>query len=126
MNDIDVAKGEVSDEIAVALNTSVPLGIDPLTDKPKSTFVIPSKYIVGELPTDEHSEIWKTAPRRWVALGGQITHKPRNFVNRIDDAWVQSVYNDEHILFMFRWDDRTKSVQEGEVDWDPTEVNLED
>ena len=27
---------------------------------------------------------------------------------------------------MFRWDDRTKSVQEDEVDWDPTEVNLGD
>ncbi len=126
VNDIDIAKGEVTPEIATALNTSLPLGIDRLTDKPKSSFVIPSKFIVGELPTDEHSEIWKTAPRRWIALGGQITHKPRNFVNRIDDAWVQSVYNDEHILFMFRWDDRTKSVQEDEVEWDPTEVNLGD
>ena len=27
---------------------------------------------------------------------------------------------------MFRWDDRTKSIQEDEVEWDPTEVNLAD
>ena len=26
-------------------------------------------------------------------MGGQITHKPRNFVNRIDDIWVKSLYN---------------------------------
>ncbi len=125
-NVIEAPNGVVTDEVATALSAAAPLPIDPQTDKPKGTFVIPSKFVEGELPTDEHGEAWKTAPRIWVALGGQITHKPRNFVNRIDDAWVQSVYNDEHILFMFRWDDRTKSIQEGEVDWDPTEVNLED
>ena len=58
-------------------------------------------------------------------MGGQITHKPRNFVNRIDDVWVQSLYNDTHITFMFKWDDRTKSIQQGEVDWEPYEVNLD-
>jgi len=124
--EIEADKGEVTDEIATALNTAEPLPIDPLTDKPKSNFVIPSKFVEGELPTDEHHVAWKTAPRRWVAMGGQITHKPRNFVNRVDDMWVQSVYNDEHILFMFRWNDRTKSIQEGEVDWYHEEVNLAD
>ncbi len=59
-------------------------------------------------------------------LGGQITHKPRNFVTRIDDVWVQSLYNETHISFMFRWDDRTKSVQKDSVDWEPYEVNLGD
>jgi mono/diheme cytochrome c family protein len=126
IGEVDAPNGQVTDEVATALNTALPLGIDPLTDKPKGTFVIPSKFVEGELPTDENGEAWKTAPRIWVALGGQITHKPRNFVNRIDDAWVQSVYNDEHILFMFKWDDRTKSIQEGEVDWDREEVNLDD
>lgn len=126
MGEVVVAGGEVSDEIATTLSTALPLPIDPLTDKPKGTFVIPSKFIEGDLPTDENGEAWKTAPRKWVALGGQITHKPRNFVNRIDDVWVQSVYNKDHILFMFKWNDRTKSIQEGDVDWDPDEVNLED
>ncbi len=124
--EVEAPNGVVSDEAATAFNTIQPLAIDPQTDKPKGTFVIPSKFVEGELPTDENGEAWKTAPRIWLALGGQITHKPRNFVNRIDDAWVQSVYNSDHILFMFKWDDRTKSVQEGEVDWDPTEVNLGD
>ncbi len=123
---IEAPQGEVTDEIAQTFSTSQPLQIDPLTDKPKSNFVIPSKYVEGELPTDEHDERWNLIPRRWIAMGGQITHKPRNFVNRIDDMWVQALYNDTHISFMFRWDDRTKSIQEDEVDWDPTEVNLGD
>ena len=129
--DIDIAGGNVTEEIATALTIAQPRGIDPLTDKPKVNFVIPSKFVEGELPTDEfderwYDERWKKEGRRIVAIGGQITHKPRNFVNRIDDIWVQSVYNETHVMLMFRWDDRSKSVQEDEVDWDPYEVNLED
>ncbi len=125
-HEIPAPQGTVSDETAQAFSTTPPLPIDPLTDKPKSNFVIPSKFVEGDLPTDENDERWKLIPRRWLAMGGQITHKPRNFVNRIDDMWVQALYNETHIEFMFRWDDRTKSIQEDEVDWDPTEVNLED
>ena len=124
--EIKAPQGTVTDEIALTFSTSQPLGIDPLTDKPKSNFVVPSKFVEGDLPTDEHDERWNLIPRRWIAMGGQITHKPRNFVNRIDDMWVRALYNETHIEFMFRWDDRTKSIQEDEVDWDPTEVNLED
>ena len=124
--EINLAGGAVTDEIAQTLSLGKALDTDKLTDKPKANFVVPSKFIEGELPTDELDERWKTAPRRWIAMGGQITHKPRNFVNRIDDIWVQSMYNENEISFLFQWDDRTKSVQEGEVDWDPTEVNLED
>ena len=125
-HDIDVAQGQVTEASAQALAQGEPLGIDPLTDKPKSNFVIPAKYIDGDLPTDEHDERWQLVPRRWIALGGQITHKPRNFVNRIDDVWVQTLYNDTHVAVLFRWDDRTKSVQADEPEWDPTEVNLAD
>ena len=125
-NEINIAGGQVTDEIATTLSTGKPLPVDILTDKPKANFVVPSKFTEGELPTDEMDERWKTAPRRWIALGGQITHKPRNFVNRIDDAWVQSIYNETHISFLFQWDDRTKSVMEDEPEWYHTEVNLED
>ncbi|MDR4500114.1 MAG: c-type cytochrome [Nitrospirales bacterium] len=125
-NEINIDGGKVTDEIAQELSTGKALSVDILTDKPKANFVVPSKYLEGELPTDELDERWKTVPRRWIALGGQITHKPRNFVNRIDDAWVQSAYNETHIQFLFQWDDRTKSIAEEELEWDPTEVNLED
>ena len=67
----------------------------------------------------------ETRASRLVALGGQITHKPRNFVNRIDDMWVKSLYNDKHIVFMFRWEDRSKSVAEGKLPFQPTDVNLD-
>ena len=85
--DIDIAGGQVTEEIATVLATAQPRGIDPLTDKPKVNFVIPSVFVEGELPTDEfderwYDERWKKEGRRIVAMGGQITHKPRNFVTR--------------------------------------------
>lgn len=103
-----------------------PLPIDPLTDKPKIKFVILSGPIEGEIPGDPNHELWQNRERRLVALGGQITHKPRNFVNRIDDMWVRSLYNDKEIAYMFQWNDRSQSIATEEQEWDPTEVNLED
>ena len=102
-----------------------PLDIDPLADKPKINFVVSSGVVEGEIPADPEHELWKNRARRYVAMGGQITHKPRNFVNRIDDIWVKSLYNDKHVVFMFQWDDRTKSVATGKLPWAPTEVNID-
>jgi DMSO reductase family type II enzyme heme b subunit len=102
-----------------------PLPIDPLTDKPKINFVVPSDPVEGEIPSDMDNEAWKKAPKRYVAMGGQITHKPRNFVNRIDDIWVRSLYNDQSLVYLLEWDDRTKSVATEKLPWEPTEVNLD-
>ncbi len=103
-----------------------PLPIDPLTDKPKVNFVIRSGPVLeGEISDDPENEMWQKRERRIVLFGGQITHKPRNFVNRIDDVWVKSLYNDKNIVFLFQWDDRSKSVAEGKLPWQPTEVNVE-
>jgi len=102
-----------------------PLPIDPQADKPKINFVLPSGKVDGEIPADPENELWTKRVRRYVAMGGQITHKPRNFVNRIDDLWVKSLYNDKYVVFMFQWDDRTKSVAEGKLPWAPTEVNVD-
>jgi len=102
-----------------------PLAIDPQADKPKINFVVSSGLAVGEISADPEHESWKNRARRYVAMGGQITHKPRNFVNRIDDIWVKSLYNETHIAFMFQWDDRTKSVAEGKLPWAPTQVNID-
>jgi mono/diheme cytochrome c family protein len=103
-----------------------PLEIDPLTDKPKITFVMRSGPIEGEIPADPENELWQKRERRIVALGGQITHKPRNFVNRLDDVWVKSIYNDKNIAFLFQWEDRSKSVAEGKRPFQPTAVNLDE
>ena len=102
-----------------------PLAIDPSADKPKINFVVSSGVVEGEIPADPEHELWKKRARRYVAMGGQITHKPRNFVNRIDDIWVKSLYNDKYVAFMFQWDDRTKSVAEGKLTWAPTSVNID-
>jgi hypothetical protein len=102
-----------------------PLEIDPLTDKPKINFVVRSGPVEGDISDDPENEMWTKRERRIVALGGQITHKPRNFVTRIDDVWVKSLYNNDNIVFMFQWDDRTKSVAQEKPEWDPTEVNLD-
>lgn len=102
-----------------------PLPIDPLTDKPKINFVVPAKAIEGEISADPENDMWKTTPRRYVAMGGQITHKPRNFVNRIDDIWVRALYNETSVVYLLEWDDRTKSVAEGKLPWAPTTVNVD-
>jgi len=102
-----------------------PLPIDPLTDKPKVNFVIRSGPVEGDISDDPENEMWTKRDRRIVLFGGQITHKPRNFVNRIDDVWVRSIYNDKEIVFLFQWDDRSKSVAEGKLPWQPNEVNVE-
>ncbi|MET0516461.1 MAG: c-type cytochrome [Nitrospiraceae bacterium] len=102
-----------------------PLPIDPLTDKPKVNFVIPSAPVEGEISDDPANEMWQKQGRRIVAMGGQITHKPRNFVNRIDDIWVKSLYNEKNVVYLLQWDDRTKSVAEGKLKWAPTQVNVE-
>jgi len=102
-----------------------PLGIDPLTDKPKINFVMRSGPAEGEISDDPNNEMWQKRERRIVLFGGQITHKPRNFVNRIDDVWVKSLYNDKEIVFLFQWDDRSKSVATEKLPFGPTEVNLD-
>ena len=86
-----------------------PLPIDPLTDKPKINFVVPSGFVEGEIPADPNDKKWQDRERRIIGLGGQITHKPRNFVNRIDDLWMKSLYNKSEIAFLFQWDDRSQS-----------------
>jgi len=84
--------------------------IDPLTTKPNNDFVIKSRVVVGDLPTDPDDPKWQEASASYVGLGSQIMHKPRNFVRLVDDVWVRSLYNDQQIAYLLEWDDRTKSV----------------
>ena len=95
--------------------------IDPLTDKPKVNFVIPSASSKARSPAIMDERNVAKASRRIVAMGGQITHKPRNFVNRIDDIWVKLSTMRRHVVYLLQWDDRTKSVAEGKLPWAPTQ-----
>src|SRR5437870_885644 len=98
------------------------LQMDPQTAKPKTNFVVPSGPIEGEIPADPNDKKWQDRPRRIIGMGGQITHKPRNFVNRLDDLWVRSMYNKNEIAFLIQWDDRTRS----QVDPGVTVVPIEE
>src|SRR2546428_7973607 len=88
------------------------LEMDPLTAKPKINFVVPSAPIEGEIPADPNDKKWQDRPRRLIGMGSQITHKPRNFVNRIDDLWIRSMYTKSEIALLMQWDHRTKSQLE--------------
>ena len=89
-----------------------PMAMDPLTDKPKLSFVVKSLYTEGEIPSDFDDPEWQRAPVTYVGFGSQIIHKPRNFVRLVDDVWVWSLYNDNEIAYKFEWDDRKKSELE--------------
>jgi mono/diheme cytochrome c family protein len=89
--------------------------MDRLTDKPKIDFVVRSKFVEGEIPTTAEDPKWQDVKPNYVGFGGQITHKPRNFVRLVDDVWVRSLYNDKEIAYLFEWDDRNKSVGAPEV-----------
>jgi mono/diheme cytochrome c family protein len=86
------------------------MDIDPLTDKPKISFVVKSTYRKGgEIPKNFDDPVWAERKPTYIGLSGQIMHKPRNFVRQVDEVWVKSVYTDKEIAFMFEWDDRTES-----------------
>ncbi|HXC62663.1 MAG TPA: c-type cytochrome, partial [Nitrospiria bacterium] len=87
--------------------------IDPLTNKPTISFVVASRFIEGELPTDMNDPQWQQREPSYIGLGSQIIHKPRHFTRTVDEIWVRSLYNKKEISFLFEWDDRTKSLASG-------------
>ncbi|RMH09829.1 MAG: hypothetical protein D6704_00585, partial [Nitrospirae bacterium] len=102
-----------------------PLEIDRATNRPKINPVIPAKF-VRSIPSDPQAAEWKGVPKRYIALGGQISHKPRNFVSlNVDDLWVRVLYNQQEVAFLLQWDDRIKDMSLEPLPWKPTEVNLE-
>jgi mono/diheme cytochrome c family protein len=84
--------------------------IDPLTMKPNNDFVVRSKFVEGEISTDPDDPQWQQRAPNYVGLGGQITHKPRNFVRQVDEVWVRSLYNDKEVAYLLEWGDRNKSL----------------
>jgi hypothetical protein len=84
--------------------------IDPQTMHPAMNVVVRAHHIKENLPSNPDDPIWQKIPNQYIALAGQITHKPRNFVRLVDDVWVKSVFNEKEIAWYFEWDDRIKSV----------------
>ena len=87
-----------------------PLDIDPLADKPVIKFVVKSHFVEGEISANPDDPKWMENEPLYIGFGGQITHKPRNFVRLVDEVWVRSLYNGKDIAYLFEWNDRNKSV----------------
>jgi hypothetical protein len=84
--------------------------IDEQTTKPMNDFVLRARYVEGEIPGTPDDPQWQERPANYIGLGGQITHKPRNFVRQVDDIWVRSLYNGTEVAYLLEWGDRNKSV----------------
>ena len=84
--------------------------IDPQTTHPAMNVVVRSHNVKGNLPNNPEDPIWQKIPNQYIALAGQIIHKPRNFVRLVDEVWVKSIFNDKEISWYLEWDDRIKSV----------------
>lgn len=89
-----------------------PLRIDPLTDKPVISFVLRSGFVEegGTIPDDPQDPAWEARERRFIGMAGQIIHKTRNFVNKIDNIFIRSLYDNDDIAFLFEWNDRSQSI----------------
>tara|TARA_B100000315_G_scaffold251271_1_gene285752 strand:+ start:5925 stop:7712 length:1788 start_codon:yes stop_codon:yes gene_type:complete len=99
-----------------------PLKIDPLTDKPVIKFVLRSGFVDtevvedGRIPSDPSHAAWEARERRFIGMAGQIIHKSRNFVNKVDNIFVRSLYDNDDIAFLFEWNDRSQSIKPDDVE----------
>ncbi|MFZ5862003.1 MAG: c-type cytochrome [Nitrospirota bacterium] len=84
--------------------------IDEQTTKPMNDFVLRAGYVEGEIPGAPDDPKWLERAPNYIGLGGQITHKPRNFVRQVDEVWVRSLYNGTEVAYLLEWGDRNKSV----------------
>lgn len=84
--------------------------IDPLTAHPAIKVVVRSSNIEGDIPNNPEDPIWQKVAPQYIGLAGQIIHKPRNFVQLIDEVWVKSIFNGKEIGWYLEWNDRIKSV----------------
>ena len=103
-----------------------PLPIDPLTDKPKINFVVPSDPVEGEIPVDMENEAWQKAPKT-LCRDGRTDHAQAAQLRQPDRRHLGAFActTTKCIVYLLEWDDRTKSVAEGKLPWAPTQVNID-
>ncbi|HET6371403.1 MAG TPA: c-type cytochrome [Nitrospiria bacterium] len=93
--------------------TPVKYKIDPQTMKPALSFVLKSKYTKdAQLPTDANDKRWGEMQPYYIGMASQIIRQPRHFIRTIEDVEFRSMFNDKEIVFLFQWDDRTKSLRD--------------
>ena len=71
--------------------------------------VLRAQYVNGELPALGDAA-WETLKSSYFPLVGQVIVEPRQFNPTIDSVNVKSFYNDNEVVFLFTWDDRTHTT----------------
>ncbi len=75
-----------------------------------------------ELPKDENDEKWNEVPGTGYHLVPQILAKERFFIPANDFIFVKAMFNEQDVVFLLEWDDRTKSIPGNEkaqsIAWD--------
>ncbi len=74
--------------------------------------VLMSKIVEGDLPTGPNDPIWDTISAIELPLAGQIIAKPRLWMPSVNSISAKSFFNEEYIVFLLEWDDKTNEQDE--------------
>jgi DMSO reductase family type II enzyme heme b subunit len=72
--------------------------------------VLRSQYLVEDLPGLNDAAWSEIKEASYFPLVGQVVIEPRQFNPSIDSVTAKSFYNDNEVVFLFTWDDRTKTL----------------
>ena len=74
--------------------------------------VLKSKVVQGDLPQSPDDAAWDTITPIELPLAGQIIANPRLWAPSVDSVRIKSMYNNEDIVFLIEWDDKTNEQSE--------------
>ena len=72
--------------------------------------VLRSHYLVEDLPGLNDAAWSEIKEASYFPLVGQVVIEPRQFNPSIDSVTAKSFYNDNEVVLLFTWDDRTKTL----------------
>ena len=106
--DLDAAMKPIFEKSWHLANYAKSLGSDERPAPAIGDKLLRSQYRAGALP-GVGDAAWDESEFSYFPLVGQVVIEPRQFNPSIDSVMAKSFYNDSEIVFLFRWDDRTKS-----------------
>lgn len=74
--------------------------------------VLKSKLVTEDLPQGPDDEAWNTITSVEMPLAGQIVVNPRLWTPSVNSIRIKSMYNEEDIVFLLEWDDKTNEQDE--------------
>jgi len=82
----------------------------------KTEVVLKSKLVEGDLPQGPDDAAWDTISSVEMPLAGQIIANPRLWMPSINSISIKSMYNNDDIVFLLEWDDKTNEQDEAYSD----------